>query len=132
MDKAYIGAEERVQAIIPKKKPQTPSETNRNERIGRERVMCENYYGRMVALWGVISKKFCWDHQYYDKIFGICLALTNADIDIRPLRSDEYITYRSLLAEYRELAKEQIEREKKNKEMSHQHCKERNTRLLHV
>jgi len=94
--------------------------------------MCENYYGQMTSLWGVISKKYHWDHQYYDKIFGICLALTNADVDIRPLRSDEHIIYRALLQEYQELAQEQLERERKNKEISCQCCKDRNSRLQNV
>jgi len=69
--------------------------------------MCENYYGRMVALWAITAKKFRWDHDYYDKIIGICIALTNADIDIRPLRETEHELYRALLKEYAELAQEQ-------------------------
>jgi len=132
MDKAYVGAEERVRAIIPKKAPQNQAENNRNERVGRERVMCENYYGRMCALWGIISKKYRWDHQLYDKIFGICLALTNANVDISPLRGDEYLAYRALLQEYEDTAREQLEREKRNKEISRQRCSERNQRLRNV
>jgi len=132
MDKAYVGAEERVRAIIPKKNPQTQTETSRNEKIGRDRVMCENYYGRMCALWGVISKKYRWDHQCYDKIFGICLALTNADVQTQPLHSDEHIIYHALLQEYKELAQAQLDRERRNKEASRQRCKDRAVQLRNV
>jgi len=57
-------------------------------------------------------KKWRWDHSIYDKIIGICIALTNAHIDIQPLRDDECKVYRSLLSEYTQLAHEQMEREK--------------------
>jgi len=94
--------------------------------------MCEKFYGRMVALWGIMSKKFRWDHQYYEKIIGICIALTNAHIDIQPLRHDEHKTYRALLQEYSTLAKEQLDREKLAKEKSRQRSKDRNERLRHI
>jgi len=59
-DKGYVGSQNLIRAIVPTLNPSTRSETARNERIGEGCVICENFYGRMVGLWGIISKKWCW------------------------------------------------------------------------
>ena len=51
LDKAYIGVEEHVRGIIPKKKPRAPynltrEEFERNVRVSSDRVIVENYFGR--------------------------------------------------------------------------------------
>lgn len=131
-DKAYCGAEQRMRAIFPTKNPQTSAQIRRNDLISGERVMAENFYGRMTSLWGVISKKYRWDHRLYDKVMGISIALTNAHIDITPLRNDEYQLYKSLVLEYQQVAEEQLERERKSKEESRKRVRERVQRLRNV
>jgi len=129
-DKAYCGAETRVQAIVPMKNVEPGSAADRrNTTIGNERVMAENFYGRMTQLWGIIAKKYRWDHRLYDKVIGIAIALTNAHIDITPLRDDEHEFYQSLLGEYAAVAHEQLEREKLSKEKSRRRVRERVQRL---
>lgn len=127
-DKAYVGANERVQAIIPTKigsQPLTNAQVRCNDTVSGERVKAENFYGRMTALWGVIAKKYRWDHQLYDKAMGIAIVLTNAHIDITPLHDDEHVLYRSLLQEYHNVAAEQLEQERASKERSCQRVRER-------
>ncbi|KAJ0405908.1 hypothetical protein ATCC90586_005853 [Pythium insidiosum] len=54
-DKGYQGAASFVRAIHPKKKPVggslTAEELQRNARVSSDRVLVENYFGRVCSLW---------------------------------------------------------------------------------
>jgi len=131
-DKGYTGAENHIRAIIPVHSPNANEEQTQNRKIGKARVLCENYYGRMVSLWGIIARKWRWDHKVYDQVMGICLALTNAHIDISPLRAEEYKIYRSLLVEYAELYDQQKQKEQESKQKSRERQQQRLQALNHV
>ena len=48
MDKWYQGAENLIRAIIPNKgKNPSKEDELRNKKIARNRIICENFYGRM-------------------------------------------------------------------------------------
>ena len=61
--------------------------TNRN--ISSDRIIVENYFGRMCCLWAVMANKWRWDEGQYDKPFKLCMALTNLHIKWHPLRDED-------------------------------------------
>ncbi|KAE9206615.1 hypothetical protein PF002_g19957 [Phytophthora fragariae] len=70
--------------------------------VSHDRVIVENYFGRMKTLWGVCFDKWRWDEGAYDLFFRVCLALTNAHVRLRPLRAeegDDYQRYDARLCE---------------------------------
>lgn len=83
-DKGYQGIKEICRAIHPKKKPANGilsiAEEQENKSISSDRILVENYFGRMVCLWNILSTKWKWNESNYDKFFKICLALTNYHI----------------------------------------------------
>ena len=96
MDKGYQGASEYVRAIIPKKKPHGKllpvDDENWNATVSSDRIIVENFFGRLTKLWGVISSKYRWSEEGYDDIFRLCVALTNYHISFHPLRDEEDAT----------------------------------------
>ncbi|KUF76251.1 hypothetical protein AM587_10011470 [Phytophthora nicotianae] len=66
-DKGYQGLEVDFRAIHPKKRrgrqPLTIAEVNQNDRISHDRVIVENYFGRMKTLWALMADKYRWDEQ---------------------------------------------------------------------
>ncbi|EGZ04721.1 hypothetical protein PHYSODRAFT_379444, partial [Phytophthora sojae] len=89
-DKGYQGLEMSVRAIIPKRRPRggplTYDEESRNRRVSSDRVLVENYFGRMTTLWRVVSTTFTWSEAKFDRIVNICVALTNFHAKLHPLR----------------------------------------------
>ena len=71
----------------------TISEKEENDRISHDRVIVENYFGRLKSLWGVCSHKWEWDRQSYDIFFRACLALTNYSVRCCPLRREDGDNY---------------------------------------
>ncbi len=51
----------------------------------------------MKQLWAVMSQCYHLDHDYYDKIAVICVALTNFHIKQHPLREQDSEMYHSIL-----------------------------------
>lgn len=93
MDKGYQGANQYVRAIIPKKKPHgkmlSIDDASWNATVASDRIIVENFFGRLTKLWGIISSKFRWGEESYDAIFRLCVAFTNYHISQHPLRDDE-------------------------------------------
>lgn len=74
--------------IIPKKgNDLNVSDERRNRAIGRVRIICENFYGRMKKLWGAAREKVRGDLSNYDNLNLICVSLTNFHIECNPLRN---------------------------------------------
>lgn len=92
-DSGYEGAQELVRAITPIKKGQglalSASEELHNSHVATNRVVCENFYGRMVSLFRVISGTYRHSHARINTIFRICVALTNFHVAQHPLRDEE-------------------------------------------
>jgi hypothetical protein len=62
VDKGYQGLQDEFRMIQPKKKaargpPLTADERSESDRISHDRVLVENYFGRLKKLWGVCSHK---------------------------------------------------------------------------
>lgn len=97
LDKGYYGAAQETRAIYPTKKP-----VNRmlaielvaeNQEICSDRIVVENYFGRMCSLWAVMSTKYKWKEEYYDHFLKFCSALTNIHIQNHPLRANDSSFY---------------------------------------
>lgn len=62
VDKGYQGLLEYLQAIHPKKKPPRTNlsfdDNRRNEKVFKDRVVVENFFGRMATLRILISSKW--------------------------------------------------------------------------
>ena len=94
VDKGYQGAQEFIRAVHPIKKPPnstlTLSEEQFNRRVASDRIIVENYFGRVCGLWSVLERKWRWAEESYDNIFRLCLALTNWHVRNHPLRRDDF------------------------------------------
>lgn len=103
-DKGYQGIANQLRAVTPKKRPQrgvlTLSEVQTNRKISADRIIVENYFGRLGKLWGVCSKKFELSEVKYDTVVSLCMSLTNFHIDLHPLRrvdGDNHQRYKNRL-----------------------------------
>ena len=89
LDKGYIGAQKYGRFIVPsKRKPKktlSPAESRRNAKIKHNRVIVENYFGRMKKLWGYMDLQFRLDPKKYNAFFKFCVGLTNYHVSLMPL-----------------------------------------------
>ncbi|ETP53160.1 hypothetical protein F442_01919 [Phytophthora nicotianae P10297] len=73
-DKGYQGLAADFRAITPfKKQPLrelTLEQMETNDRIAHDRVLVENYFGRLCTLWAMCSDKYRWDEGNYDMFFS--------------------------------------------------------------
>lgn len=108
VDKGYQGAGQVVRALHPKKKPMhgqlDHADITRNEAISSDRVLVENYFGRMCQLWNVAYMTFKWNRSRFDLTMKLCVALTNYHVDMMPLRQQDSDHYLSVLAKYHSMA----------------------------
>lgn len=122
LDRGYMGALEFLRAVLPKRKPPggtlTASEVARNKRISQDRIIVENFYGRMKQLWGVTREVYRWNHEDYDAISDVCFALTNFHISLHPLRQDDIDFYKRYKSMIKEEGKKQEEKEKRARKRS--------------
>ncbi len=72
-DKGYQGILEIARGIVPKKKPPrgalTLSEEGFNRSVASDRIIVENFFGRLCTLWIVVSNKWRWAEGIYDDFF---------------------------------------------------------------
>ena len=99
-DKGYQGASGVLRAILPKKGSLSLIDEQHNRRVAYDRIICENFYGRMKILWSIMQDTFRWDHEHYDCVFQVCAALTNFHLSQSPLRSNDGELYRRIMASY--------------------------------
>jgi hypothetical protein len=96
-DKGYQGLASDFRAITPHKKrplhPLSLVESETNDRIAHDRVIVENFFGRMCTLWSICSDKYRWDERKYDTFFRLCVAMTNYHIRIMPLRQGDGVNH---------------------------------------
>lgn len=96
-DKGYEGAQEFMRTIRPKKKPMngylSRVEEEYNRTVSSDRIIVENFFGRLGTLWDVCCRKWRWAEEQYDDIFKICVGLSNFHIRLHPLRHDDSAKY---------------------------------------
>ncbi len=75
--------------LQPHGKLLTVEDEHWNASVASDRIIVENFFGRLTKLWGIISTKYRWMEEGYDDIFRLCVALTNFHVSFHPLRDDE-------------------------------------------
>jgi len=130
VDKGYQGAANQIRAIVPTKRPingtLTAEQTRRNDGLSTERVVVENFYGRLKAHWKMLREVFRWDLFCFDAVATICFALTNYHILRHPLRSSDTVFYLWDVAQQQQHARKAQEEQAKKRASS----KVRNQRRL--
>ncbi|KAE8889088.1 hypothetical protein PF004_g3942 [Phytophthora fragariae] len=104
-EKGYQGLGADFRAIHPKRhqrmQPSSLEDMRQNDNISHDRVIVENYFGRLKTLWSVCADKWRWDEKSCDLFFRTCVALTNAHVRLRPLRAEEGDDYQRYVARLR-------------------------------
>ena len=120
VDKGYQGLQATVRAIHPTKNPRggalSASDVRRNELVSSDRVIVENYFGRMAGLWKCMRSTFVWSEARYELLTRICIALTNFHLQLFPLRRQDTDKYEQVLARYLSMAETNDSRRKRNVE----------------
>ena len=99
-DKGYVGLDDEIRIVTPIKGSELNNEESSfNKKIGIDRVIIENYYGRLKLSWAIIRNKFRGSHGNYDAIFDICCGLTNVLIKYNPLKAEDGEYYKALVNE---------------------------------
>ncbi|ETV77330.1 hypothetical protein H257_08776 [Aphanomyces astaci] len=109
-DKGYIGLAASLRAIHPKKKPTGGAldrhDLDRNKEVSSDRVIVENFFGRVSMLWKVSYATFVWGEKLYDDIQRLTFSLTNLHASLLPLRLEDHDSYRAAMARYKRMAAE--------------------------
>lgn len=115
-DSAYTGADKHIRAFFIKKRSlQTSSDRNLYEKLSNERVLIENWYGRMLNLWGIMRKTYTYEHERYDTLFSVLASLTNYSVLKSPMRNDEGVYYRQMVRQFIEEGKKRQEKRKQQR-----------------
>jgi len=90
-DRAYTGIQVVYpEAIIMKKKPPgaelTDDENRFNHHLSSDRMIVENYFGRLKVLFGVIKETFRCEIRLLESLIPMLVALTNYYLQKHPLR----------------------------------------------
>lgn len=84
---------EMTRCLIPYKKPAKEvlfAEKGRvNKKLSSDRIIVENYFGRMMMLWNIMADKYKWSEQLYDTVAMMCISLTNVHVRNQPLRLND-------------------------------------------
>ena len=92
-DKGYQGSDDfqGIKTATPTKLSgkMTMQQVDMNKIIGKQRVLCENFYGRLKNRYRIMSDLFRGDVASHKIHFVNCAALTNRNILTDPLRSTD-------------------------------------------
>jgi len=92
-DKGYQGLSDSFRVVHPKRRcptmPLTVEEEATNRNISSDRIIVENYFGRLCTLWALCSDKYRWQEAKYEMYFRACVALTNMQVRAHPLCADD-------------------------------------------
>jgi hypothetical protein len=120
VDKGYQGLADECRAIHPKKRPprgfldRDDEEFNRKQRS--DRVLVENYFGRMCSLWMITSRQYRWTESRYDMVMTICAALTNFHVSTEPLREQDMSYYKDVLSHLSDIGNERFTKKRQNQQ----------------
>jgi len=103
-DKGYQGGADIMRMITPYKKPirgvLSVAQERYNKKLSSDRIIVENFFGRMLSYWNIMSRKYTWSENQYDTYASCCVSLTNCLLDFNPLRREDgdwYVRYRNRL-----------------------------------
>lgn len=126
-DSAYQSADKYLRAVVMKKRKsiRTSADNVYYRSLSKDRVICENFYGRMLSLFGVIKQKYKYEHVMYDKFFIVCTCLTNYHLGKYPLRDNDGGYYQVVMKKRLDKAMEKIRKDRESKEKYNAKIKER-------
>ena len=81
----------------------------RNREIASDRVIVENFYGRMKLSFNIIDQVFRNDLVRFDTTFDVCVALTNFILTFKPLRAEDGDYHRKWLRKMNDAALAAVE-----------------------
>ena len=115
-DKGYQGAVDELRVIHPIRTPIRGSlslaDMEFNQKVSSDRIIVENFFGRMTSMFTVLSHKYKWGEKMYDNIFMICLALTNIHIKGFPLRASDRTHYQGVRKRLLHISREEQEKKR--------------------
>ena len=92
------------------------SEERYNRKVSADRILVENFFGRVCGLWGVLDRKWRWAEQNYDAFFRCRVALTNVHIRLHPLHRDDLERFQRVKNRLHSIGVETTERRKRTLE----------------
>lgn len=104
-DKGYTGADRHCNAVLPWRVNRRGEQITqaslrtRNTSIARNRIICENFYGRMKTIFAITGDKFRGSLSEFTLFNDIAIALTNFHISRRPLRRFDLDQFRRLTSQ---------------------------------
>lgn len=120
-DKGYQGATEFFRVVHPKKvyqnSPLSTTDQEINRKISSDRIIVENYFGRLCSLWTLFSHKWRWNEGSYDVFFKIAVALTNFHVKKFPLQRKDQEYFSGVRNRLRSISHESCEKRKRQQEM---------------
>ncbi|RHX98719.1 hypothetical protein DYB25_013612, partial [Aphanomyces astaci] len=89
----YIGIAHSLRGIHPKRRPVhgvlDAHDMDRNHDISSDRVVVENFFGRVCTLWKISLATYTWGEKNYNTIQRTTFALTNFHLSLMPLRAED-------------------------------------------
>jgi hypothetical protein len=93
VDKGYQGAFRVLRVLQPNKQPRggflSAEDITRNRAVSSDRVIVENYFGRVCRLWNAMYLTYHWTETSYDQVSRLCFALTNFHVSLMPVRAQD-------------------------------------------
>lgn len=124
LDKACIGIEQEVRAVLPtKQRPRrnlTREEHERNVEQASDCVIVENFFGRSCQIGGIIGRRYNWSRERFDTVMDLIFCLTNYHVMLHPLRAADGEYYRRVLAELKRLGEESKTKDAKRQRLYRQ------------
>ena len=77
----------------------TVDDRNRNTRVSSDRVVVENFFGRVCGMFGIFLSIYSWSSDELDTIVDVCFSIVNFYIRIHPLREQDVGYYQKVIAD---------------------------------
>ncbi|RHY36801.1 hypothetical protein DYB34_013733, partial [Aphanomyces astaci] len=96
---SYIGIAHSLRGIHPNRRPVhgvlDAHDMDRNHDISSDRVVVENFFGRVCTLWKISLATYTWGEKNYNTIQRTTFAFTNFHLSLMPFRAEDKGFYRS-------------------------------------
>lgn len=131
-DKGYQGIVDVTRGITPKKKLPNAvlsvADEGFNRSVSSDRIIVENYFGRVCGLWTLLSTKWRWAENLYDPFFSFGIALCNSHVRWHPLRAQDFDRFQRIKNRTRQIGNDVLQ----NRQRVLERYRERRRRRLNV
>ena len=91
-------------------------ELARNNRISSDRVIVENFFGRVCMMFGIMCGKYRWSREKFGLIVDFCFSMANFHIRHHPLREQDFNYYQKVVADLKRRKDVSRDRSKKRQQ----------------